>query len=136
MICDRFAMRTKPDVSEQQSMNSHVLAPDNVNTSPVLTANVMSNCTQIVDTKGFVYLQTMKAEIINGGKIHPIRILLDLGSTKSFCLKNIAKELELPVIAQENTRVYSFGEAFPKLERNEKVKITLRNILNHDQTFN
>ena len=78
-------------------------------------------------TKGSVLLQTARANVSNGSKSAPARILFDTGSQRSYIRKSLQHRLGLNPIGKETLQLNTFGENTSKRENCDVFKINLAN---------
>ncbi|EYC20962.1 hypothetical protein Y032_0020g155 [Ancylostoma ceylanicum] len=75
--------------------------------------------TELTPRQNNVLLLTGVAKVRNekSGKLQDIEILLDTGADRSFILRQLAEDLELPIMDKVDLSVYTFGDKFPKRQQ-------------------
>ncbi|GBM41005.1 hypothetical protein AVEN_250321-1 [Araneus ventricosus] len=76
-----------------------------------------------------IYLQTATVKIIGRNRSKLGRCLYDNASYRTFILEQVSKELNLKVIGQKELKVYMFGSTEPIIEKRNKVRVILKNLL-------
>ncbi|GBM11893.1 hypothetical protein AVEN_209599-1 [Araneus ventricosus] len=115
-------------LENSKKQNSHLDSGE----KPIDVKTTSSN--SVMNNRGGVLLQCVKAEIIGSSSKDKIFCLFDNGSEKSFIKKNVSRRLGLKNLGLERLNIYSFGSKTPKKQTCRKVEVRLRNVLSGEET--
>ncbi|XP_037930941.1 uncharacterized protein LOC119665768 [Teleopsis dalmanni] len=124
-ICENktFKLNSVDNLVERQSVTTTTekpALPETSTSNSSAALNTMSNV-----GKNEVYLQTAKAIVSSDESKCLTRVIMDNGSQGTYVTEYLAKQLQLPVVGIDNTRIISFGQS----SHNRKVKQIKRVIL-------
>ena len=125
------APQTNPGGIAPCEQRTDLVAPSQQSTSSVAPCYKRTSSHYCyIDTNTNVLLQTATATVTNVEQTHAVRtrVLLDLGSQKSYCTLQVKEALNLPTLKKEWLMIKTFGDANPTLRECHSVQLRIEGI--------